>query len=91
MDHYGDVLWRRHDSPIISNGGVDESRKNSGHNDFNRHKQCVQELGRERSSMRIDDGMPFHHAMAEISVRGTDRLHHTDEHDNAIVDRKKTQ
>ena len=41
--------------------------------------------------MRIDDGMHFHHAMAEISVRGTDRLHHTDEHDNAIVDRKKTQ
>ena len=41
--------------------------------------------------MRITDGMSIHHDMAEVSVRGTDRLHCTDEHDNAIDDRKKTQ
>ena len=41
--------------------------------------------------MGINDGMPIHHDMAEVSLRGTDRLNRTDEHDNAIVDRKKTQ
>ena len=41
--------------------------------------------------MGINDGMSIHHDMAEVSVRGTGRLHCTDEHNNAIVDRKKTQ
>ena len=91
MDHYGDGLWRHHNSPAISDGGVDEPRKNSRHNDSNRHEQCVQELGQGRSTMGIDDAMPIYHSIAEVKVRGTDRLHYTDEHENAIVDRKKTQ
>ena len=91
MDHYGDGFWRRHNSPIFVNGRFDEPRKNSGHNDSYRHVQCVQERGRRRSSMRLDDGMPIYHAMAENWVRDTVRLHHTDEHENAIVDRNKTQ
>ena len=37
--------------------------------------------------MGIDEGMPIYHDMAEVSVRGTDRLHHTNEHENAIVNR----
>ena len=41
--------------------------------------------------MGNDDDMPIYHDMAEVSVRGTDCLHHTDEHENAIVNRKKTQ
>ena len=36
-------------SPIQSNDGVDEPRKNSGHIDSNRHKQGVQELGEEEA------------------------------------------
>ena len=27
MGHHGDGLWRRDDSPVISNGGTDESRE----------------------------------------------------------------
>ena len=27
MGHHGDGLWRRDDSPLILNGGTDESRK----------------------------------------------------------------
>ena len=78
MDHCGDGLRRRHSSPILSHGGIDEPRKNSGYNDFDKHKQRFQELRRGRSSVGVDDGMPIHHAMAKNKVRGTDRLHHTD-------------
>ena len=35
------------------------------------------------------ESMMFHQDMTEISMRGTDHLHRTDEHENAIVDRKK--
>ena len=38
--------------------------------------------------MEIDDGVPFHHSLAEVQVRGTDRLHHTDEHENVDIGRK---
>ena len=27
MGHHADGLWRRDDSPVISNGGTDESRE----------------------------------------------------------------
>ena len=27
VGHHGDGLWRRDDSPVISNGGTDESRE----------------------------------------------------------------
>ena len=29
LDHHGDGFWKRDDSPVISDGGVDESRKNA--------------------------------------------------------------
>ena len=29
VGHHGDGLWRRDDSPIISDGGTDESREDS--------------------------------------------------------------
>ena len=45
MDHYGDAVQRRLSSPIVSDGGTDELGKNRGHNDSNRHKERVQELG----------------------------------------------
>ena len=64
-----------------THGGIDEPRKNSGYD----------ELRRGRRSVGFDDGMPIHHAMAETKVRGTDRLHHTDEHEDAIVHWKKAQ
>ena len=38
MDHYGDGVQRLLSSPIVSDGGTDESGKNPGHNDSNRHK-----------------------------------------------------
>ena len=41
--------------------------------------------------MGINDGMTIHHDMAEFPVRVTDILHRTDEHENAIGDRKKVQ
>ena len=93
MDHYGDGIRRRHNSSIVSDGGIDEPGKNCGHNDYdsNRHKQLVQELGCRRSSMGVNAAMPVYHSMAKVSVFATDRLHHTVEHENTIVLRKKTQ
>ena len=38
MDHYGDGLWRLHDSPAKLNGGTDEPRKNPRCNNLNRHE-----------------------------------------------------
>ena len=38
--------------------------------------------------MRINDGMLM---MAEVQVRGTDRLHHSDEHENFNTDGKEAQ
>ena len=41
--------------------------------------------------MGVDAGISTHHAMAEVSMRGTDRLHQTNEYEDAIIHRKKTQ
>ena len=91
MDHYGDGFRRRHNSPLISDGRIDEPWKNSEHNEFNRYEQRVQEIRHRRSSMGVDAGMSIHNTTAEASVRGTDRLHHTNEYEDDIVHRKKTQ
>ena len=40
--------------------------------------------------MGVDDGVPIHYSLAVIQVRGTDRLHRTNEHENVDIDRKKT-
>ena len=40
--------------------------------------------------MGIDDGVPIHNSLAEVQVRGNDRLHRTNEHGNVEIDRKKT-
>ena len=39
--------------------------------------------------MGIDDGVPIHYSLVEIQVRGTDRLHRTNEHENVGIDRKE--
>ena len=93
MDHYGDGIRRRHNSPIVSDGGIDEPGKNRGniYYNSNRHKQLVQELGCRRSSMGVNAAMPVYHCVAKISVCATDRSHHTVEHENTIVLREKTQ
>ena len=39
--------------------------------------------------MRVDDGVPIHYSLAEIQVRGTDRLHRTNEHENVDTDRRR--
>ena len=33
LDHHGDGVWRRNDSPVISDGGADKPRENHSHND----------------------------------------------------------
>ena len=38
--------------------------------------------------MGIDDGVPIHYSLAEVQVRGTDRLHRTVEHENVDIGRK---
>ena len=40
--------------------------------------------------MGVDDGVPIHSSLAEIQVRGIDRLHRTHEHKNVDIDRMKT-
>ena len=91
MDHYSDGLRRRQNSPVISDGVIDELGKNCGLNVFTRHDQSVQELKHRRSSLGFDADMSIHYAMAEISVRGTDRFYHANEYEEAIIHRKKTQ
>ena len=91
MDHYSVGFRRSHNSPVISDGGIDEPGRNCRLNDFNRHEQRVQELRHRRISMRVEAGMSVYHAMREVSVRGTDCLHHTNEYEDAIVHWKKTQ
>ena len=39
--------------------------------------------------MGVDDGVPIHYSLAEIKVRGTDRLHRTNEHEDVDIHRKK--
>ena len=39
--------------------------------------------------MGVDDGVPIHYSLAEIQVRGTDRLHRTNEHENVNTDRRR--
>ena len=39
--------------------------------------------------MGIDDGVPTHNSLAEILVRGTDRLYRTNEHKIVDIDKKK--
>ena len=43
------------------------------------------------NSLRVNAGVPVYHSVAKISACGTDRLHHTDGHENTTVHRKKTQ
>ena len=43
----------------------------------------------EKGSVVIDDGVPIHYSLAEVQVRDTDRLHRTDEHENADTGRKE--
>ena len=39
--------------------------------------------------MGIDNGVPIHYSLAEVQVRGADRLHSTDEHENVDIGRKE--
>ena len=41
--------------------------------------------------MGINDGMPIYHYLIEVQVRGTDRLHRSDEHENVNTDRKEAE
>ena len=83
MDPYGDGVWRRHSSPIVS---MVELMNPGKIVDI-----MIHELGCRRSSMGVNAGVPFYHSVAKFSVRFTDRLHHADEHENTLVHRKKTQ
>ena len=38
LDHHGDGVWRRNDSPVISDGRSDEPRENPSRNDPSRVK-----------------------------------------------------
>ena len=84
MGHYCDAIRRFHSSSAVTDGGVDEPRQNGGHNFSSRHKQRVQKLGLRRSPMGGNASVLVYHSVAKSSVRGTDRLHCTDEHDNAV-------
>ena len=41
--------------------------------------------------MGVNDGVPIYYSLAELQLRGTDRLHRTHEHEKVDSDRKKTQ
>ena len=51
----------------------------------------LQELGRGRISMGINDGMPIYHYPAEVQMRDTDRLHRSDELENFVTDGQEEQ
>ena len=63
MDHYDDGLRRSHNSLIISDGGVDEPRKNPGYNDFERHKQRGSAATDYKAADKNDE---FHRVMMEV-------------------------
>ena len=91
VDHCGDGIRKSHSSPTISDGGVDQPEKNRGHNYSNRHKQRVQELGPRRGSVGFNASMLVYHQVVKVLVSRTDGLHYTDEHENTIVNGRKTQ
>ena len=41
--------------------------------------------------MGVNDGVPIYYSLAEIQLRGTDRLHCTNEHEDVDSNREKTQ
>ena len=41
--------------------------------------------------MGINDGMPIYHYLPDVQVRGTDRLHRSDQHENFNTDGKEAQ
>ena len=41
--------------------------------------------------MGIDDGVLVHYSLAEVQLRGTDRLHCANEHEELDSSRKKAQ
>ena len=88
MDHYGDCLRRHHSSPVVSDGGIDEPGRNCGHNDFKRQEKGVQKLRHRRSSIGVNSGMSIHENLAEVSLRGTDHMHHNIDYEDAIFHRK---
>ena len=55
-----------HSSPGVSDGGVDEPRQNSAHNDSNRRKKCAQKLGLRRSPMVGNAGGLVYHSVAKL-------------------------
>ena len=40
--------------------------------------------------MGIDDGVPIYYSLAEVQLRGTDRMHCTNEHEDVDSRRKET-
>ena len=40
--------------------------------------------------MGIDDGVPIYYSQAEVQLRGTDRLHSTNENDDVDSSREET-
>ena len=42
--HHGDGIWRRNDSPSISDGGPDGSRENPSRDDHSRDEQHLEKL-----------------------------------------------
>ena len=40
--------------------------------------------------MVIDDGVPIYYSLAEVQLRGTDRLHCTNEHEDVDSGREET-
>ena len=89
LDPQGEGVWRCHDSPAELNGGADEPRKNPQFNDRSSNKQCVPRFGRGRGTVGIDDGGLNFYSLAEVQMRGTDRLHCTDEHENTDSSREE--
>ena len=41
--------------------------------------------------MGVNDGVPIYYSLAEIQLRGTDRLQCTNEHEDVDSNREKTQ
>ena len=41
--------------------------------------------------MGIDDGVPIYYSLADVQVRGTDRVHRTDEHENTDIGEREAK
>ena len=91
MGHHGDGLWRRDDCPIISHGGADESREDTQCDDLSWTNDISRGSDEQEAWWEAMMVCLVYYSLAEVQLRGTDRLHGANERKKPDSIRKKAQ